>query len=134
VTQQKTLFWVLQTATTNRPIEDKPDRESWWSVLTEIGFWINRKFTVKSPSQFKPVISLDQDGTIFARNTLGSITLYPTGYITVTNPTGTMTMGGSGWELVTGGSVNIQSPGLTWNGQTVAVVGGTDSRGDTTLS
>jgi hypothetical protein len=128
------ILGVLQTATTNRPIDDKPDRESWWSILKEIGFWVNRKFTIRSPSPNKPAISLDRDGTITASNTLGTITLLPTGYITVTNPTGILTMGGGGWTIATAGTVAITTPSLKWNGSTVAVVGGVDSDGDVTIS
>lgn len=128
------ILGVLQTANTNRPMEDKPNRESWWSILTAIKFWVNDKFAVESPSQAKPKLTLDRDGTIMASNTLGSITLYPNGYITITNPTGVVTMGSGGWSINAPGSINITSANLTWNGQTISRVGGLDSRGDTTLS
>jgi phage baseplate assembly protein gpV len=128
------ILGVLQTATTNRPIEDKPDRESWWSILKAVKFWVNDKFAVESPSQNKPKISLDQNGTITASNSLGSIVLYPNGYLTITNPTGVITMGSGGWSISVPGSINITSADLTWNGQTISRVGGVDSRGDTTLS
>jgi len=128
------ILGVLQTATTNRPIEDKPDRESWWSILKAIKFWVNDKFTVESPAPNKPKISLDQNGTITASNSLGSIVLYPNGYLTITNPTGVISMGASGWSINSPGSINITSSSLTWNGQTISRVGGVDSRGDTTLS
>lgn len=125
---------VLQSATTNSPIDDKPDRESWWSVLVEIGFWVTRKFTVRSPSPNQPKISLDWDGSIFAENRFGSIRLLPTGYLTITNPDGTITFGASGWVFNSNQPINIQSPSLTWNGQTLAVVGGVDTDGDVTIS
>jgi len=128
------ILGVLQTATTNRPIEDKPDRESWWSILREIGFWVNNRFSVQSPSPNKPKISLNRDGTILASNSLGSVVLSPTGYMTVTNPSGVITMGDGVWNILTSGTLNVTSPGFKWNGQTVAVVGGTDSDGDVTLS
>jgi phage baseplate assembly protein gpV len=128
------ILGVLQTATTNRPIEDKPDRESWWSILESIKFWVNGKFAVESPSQAKPKISLDQNGTITASNSLGSIILYPNGHLTITNPTGVITMGSGGWSINSPGSIDITSTNLTWNGQTISRVGGVDSRGDTTLS
>lgn len=128
------ILGVLQTATTNRPIDDKPDRGSWWSILKAIKFWVNDKFAVESPSQAKPRISLDQNGTITASNSLGSITLYPNGYLTITNPTGVITMGSGGWSINAPGSIDITSTNLTWNGRTISRVGGLDSRGDTTLS
>lgn len=128
------ILGVLQTATTNRPIDDKPDRESWWAILKEIGFWVNSRFTVRSPSPNKPVISLDRDGTITASNTLGSVTLHPTGFTRVTNPLGYFEFGGSGGVISISGPVHITSTDLTWNGARLARVGGVDSDGDTTLS
>jgi phage baseplate assembly protein gpV len=128
------ILGVLQTATTNRPIEDKTDRESWWGILKSLKFWVNDKFAVESPSQNKPKISLDQNGTITASNSLGSIVLYPNGCLTITNPTGVITMGSGGWSISVPGSIDITSTNLTWNGQTISRVGGVDSRGDTTLS
>jgi phage baseplate assembly protein gpV len=132
---EEVILGVLQTATTNNPIRDKDDKiGDWWSLLTSITFWVNRTFSVKSPSQNKPEIHLDQDGTIKASNILGSITLSPTGYIIVTNPTSTITMNNSGLNLVTPGSISITAANLTWNGQTLSRVGGTDTRGDVNLS
>lgn len=125
---------VLQTATTNRPIPDKPDKGDWWSLLRSAVFWVQSSFSIKSPSQNQPKISLDQNGTITAANSLGSITLAPNGYITITNPTGTLTMGTTGWNINVSGPISITSPDVTWNGQTLSRVGGIDSRGDTTLT
>lgn len=128
------ILGILQTATTNRPIEDKPDRESWWSILKAIKFWVNDKFAVESPSPAKPKISLDQDGTITIENSQGSVTLYPNGYLTILTPSGVITSGVSGWAINVPGSININSTNLTWNGQTISRVGGVDNRGDITLS
>ena len=128
------ILGVLQTATTNRPIEDKPDREYWWTILKAIKFWVNTKFAVESPSQNRPRISLDQDGTISASNSLGSITLSPNGYLTIVSPTGVITNGANGWSISVPGTININSSDLIWNGQRVSRVGGVDTRGDSTLS
>lgn len=128
------ILGVLQTATTNRPIEDKPDRGDWWALLRSIVFWVNEKFAVESPSQNKPKISLDQNGTITIENSQGSVTLHPNGYLTILNPTGVITSGVSGWTINVPGAININSANLTWNGQTISRVGGVDSRGDITLS
>lgn len=128
------ILGVLQTATTNRPIEDKPDRGDWWALLRSIVFWVQTSFTIKSPSQNKPKIYLDQDGTITIENSQGSVTLYPNGYLTILNPTGVITSGVSGWAINVPGAININSANLTWNGQTISRVGGVDSRGDITLS
>jgi len=128
------ILGVLQTATTNHPIDDKPNRESWWSILKAIGFWVNDRFSIKSPSPNRPVISLDRDGTITASNTLGSVTLHPTGFTRVTNPLGSFEFGGGGGSVNISGPLQITATDFTWNGSRVARVGGIDGDGDVTLS
>jgi hypothetical protein len=133
-TTEEVILGVLQTATTNKPSSDKPDLDPWWSVLSAITFWVSKTFSVKSPSPAKPEITLDTSGWINASNSLGSVQLLPDGYLMITNPTSMIVMSGSGISINTPGSININSNALTWNGSQVAVVGGYDTDGDTTLS
>jgi hypothetical protein len=128
------ILGVLQTSNTNRPIPDKPSGSIWWYLLEEVKYWFNSTFAITSPSASKPTISLDQDGTIKASNTLGSIVLLPTGFLTITNPTGTLTMGGTGLDIVSSVPIKISAPTVLWGGQPLARVGGTDTDGDVTIS
>ena len=125
---------VLQSATTNKPNLNKSKLSDWFSDFAVGLFSVFDSFKIRSLSANKPTINLSSDGTVLASNTLGSITLQPNGFIRVVNPLGTIEMGASGISLSTSGLVNISSSGLRYNGVQVAIVGGIDSRGDTTIS
>lgn len=131
---EEIIIGVLQSATTNKPNLNKSKLSDWLSDFAVGLFSVFDSFKIRSLSANKPTINLSSDGTVLASNTLGSITLQPNGFIRVVNPLGTIEMGASGISLSTSGLVNISSSGLRYNGVQVAIVGGIDSRGDTTIS
>ncbi len=79
-------------------------------------------------------VEIHSTGLVEIKNELGSLKLLPSGYIVISNPSGTITFGSGGINITSPGTVEITSPNLTHNGTKVALIGGTDSRGDTTLS
>lgn len=143
-TSDEVILGVLQTVTTNQPQSLKDGSlgsrflrvlgDTWQSVA---GYWeiiTSGKASIRVESPNKPKVEIHPSGLITLSNSLGNISLNPTGFITITDPTGTWGSSSSGLSLISPISVSITSPNLSWNGSRVAVVGGTDSEGDVTLS
>lgn len=138
------ILGVLQTATSNQaqPIKD-PSLGSWFRrVLGDVfasvsGYWqliTLGKITLEIQSTGNPSVTMEPSGSITLRNSLGSVRLLPSGYMQVVDPSGMWGSSSSGLSLNHPTQVSISSPNLSWNGVTVARVGGIDSRGDTTVS
>jgi Type VI secretion system/phage-baseplate injector OB domain len=136
---------VLQSAgNSNNPIPDKDDRPGdWYANLmgnlwqVVVGTWklvTTRDITVTVDSTLSPTVLIKPNGEIKLSNSLGSVTLLPTGYTVFVNPSGTWSVGSGGFMINHDQQVSVNSPMLMWNGQQVARVGGQDSDGDVTLS
>lgn len=121
---------VLTSSTSNQPL-NKKSKQDYLSVTEYSHKQINSK--IDFITRFGNVC-MSEDGTIKLFNTLGSITLLPNGYTVITNPSGSITFGSNGLSFTSPMPINFDTPNLTFNGSRVSVVGGTDSRGDTTLS
>jgi hypothetical protein len=141
-TEGQVILGVLQTSTSNPPIK-KDEVGSWfgivagslnWLVKGAIEFVADTTVRVATKSETRPTIEIKTDGEILLSNRYGRISLLPTGFMRVVNPLGEWTTTASGSLLTHPTSINITTPNLTYNGVQVAVVGGTDTGGDTTIS
>lgn len=105
---------ILQTTTSNPPLVKTQLNDLYQirygdHVESNVGTWQSVSEAVLIQTATGYLISLATEGQITLSNSDGQITIQPNG------------------------AIEIQSPMLTWNGERVAVVGGTDSDGDTTL-
>lgn len=124
---------VLQTSLTNKP-NGKTTLMDWVANLYRMLFTAQHSISLKVDSGEKAQIVANDVGDVLLSNQRGSILLKADGYTSITNPQGTISMGPGGISINTPYPVNINSTGLLYNGNQVAVVGGVDSDGDTTLS
>ena len=138
------ILGVMQTATSNQaqPLKDA-SLGSWFKrVLGDVfssvsGYWkllTLETITLAIQSPKAPSVTIEPSGQITLRNSLGSVRLLPSGYMQMVDPSGTWGSSSSGLSLNHPSQVSVNSPNLLWNGVAVSRVGGTDSRGDTTLS
>lgn len=105
---------VLQTTTSNPPLvksrlSDLVQIRYGDHTESNVGNWQSVSNAILIQTATGCLIRLREDGQITLSNSDGQITIQPNG------------------------AIEIESPLLTWNGERVAVVGGTDSDGDTTL-
>lgn len=121
---------VLTTSTSNKPL-NKPNLQNYFSYISEQ--YQNRADTIKLQT-FDATVEMLESGRVVIKNSLGSITLLESGYTVIQYPTGSITFGSGGLNIDTSLPIQITSPSLLHNGNQVAVIGGIDSRGDTTLS
>lgn len=129
-TNQDVVLGVLTSTTTNKPI-DKQKEVNYYSKVNSDYQMISEKLELLTNLGS---IEMLADGSIKLFNSLGSIHLLSTGYTVISYPGGSINLGSSGLEITSTLPIKFTSPNLTWNNQQVALVGGTDSRGDTTLS